>query len=90
MLDRKVDKKKESLQSKVMMYGFIVGETALYLDTHPTCKDGLAYFQKYKLLKAEADMEYAAEYGPLTQMQVDSTESFTWLDNPWPWERSAY
>lgn len=90
MLAKKIDKKKESLENKVMMYGFIITETALYLDTHPTCKDGLAYFQKYKLLKAEADAEYAAEYGPLTQMQAQTDHHFTWVDDPWPWERSVY
>ena len=80
---------KNKLFNAIQQYGFALDEIRIYLDTHPNCKNGLEYFQKYKKLQQEAISEYNRLYGPLTSEQVESREKWTWIDEPWPWERSA-
>lgn len=73
----------------IQMYGFALDEINLYLDTHPKCQDGLDYYHRYSALKKEAVEEYNKLYGPLTAGQVWSKSEWTWVHDPWPWERSA-
>lgn len=80
---------KNSLLKRIQMYDFIVNEMILYLDTHPNDQRGLAYFKKYNDLNNKAHAEYAMAYGPLMPSQANSTERWTWVDAPWPWEREA-
>ncbi len=35
---------KEKLFRVIQMYGFALDEICIYLDTHPDCQDGLAYY----------------------------------------------
>ncbi|MGN0613670.1 MAG: spore coat protein CotJB [Porcipelethomonas sp.] len=80
---------KEKLYRIIQMYGFALDEIRIYLDTHPNCRNGLEYFHKYKKLHKEAVEEYVRLYGPLNSEQVESRDKWTWVDEPWPWERSA-
>ncbi len=73
----------------IRKYAFAIYELSLYLDTHPKCKDALAYFQKYKDLYNKAYAEYTEKYGPLTADQTNPTNGWAWVKGPWPWERSA-
>ena len=36
-------------------------------------------------LEAEAKRRYTAKYGPLTPDDLLRSESFGWLEDPWPW-----
>lgn len=78
-----------SLLKKIHMYDFIVDEMILYLDTHPNCQNGLDYFRKYKDLRDKAYLEYSQKYGALTADQTATTDRWTWINSPWPWEREA-
>ena len=49
---------KNKLFNAIQQYGFALDEIRIYLDTHPNCKNGLEYFQKYKKLQQEAVSEY--------------------------------
>lgn len=73
----------------IRKYAFALYELNLYLDTHPKCRDALAYFQKYKDLHDKARAEYNEKYGPLTADQTNPANDWTWIKGPWPWERSA-
>ena len=75
------------LLSKIKKYDFTLKELNLYLDTHPNCRRGLAMFQKYRKLRENAVDEYTRKFEPLTPEQVNSSERWTWTDDPWPWER---
>jgi len=78
---------KDKLLKKIQMYGFCIKDVSLYLDTHPTDKSGLEYFKKYNDLMKAASAEYAEKYGPLSISDVNSTTRWTWVSDPWPWER---
>lgn len=80
---------KHKLLRAIQMYSFALDEIRIYLDTHPNCKEGLEYFHKYKDMKEAAVKEYNRRFGPLTSEQVNSREKWTWISDPWPWERST-
>lgn len=80
---------KSKLLNNIQKYDFALDEIRIYLDTHPNCKNGLKYFHKYKKLQNEAVLEYNQLYGPITSEQVKSKEHWTWVNEPWPWERSV-
>lgn len=76
------------LMKKIQKYDFTLKELNLYLDTHPNCRRALAMFNKYKKLKKDAEKEFNELYGPLTPIQNNSTTTWHWVSDPWPWERS--
>ena len=78
---------KNMLLSRIKKYDFTLKELNLYLDTHPNCRRALAMFRKYRELRRDAVQEYNKRFGPLTPEQVTDTQSWTWVEDPWPWER---
>lgn len=63
-------------------------DTVLYLDTHPTDTEALAFFDKYSTMRNEALESYAKDYGPLLVDDVTMTDAnyWNWINQPWPWE----
>lgn len=78
---------KTKLLKKIQMFDFCLTDINLYLDSHPFCKDGLEYFNKYNQLRKIALEEYTKNYGPLTISDVDPSQYWTWAEGPWPWEK---
>lgn len=67
-------------------------EALLYLDTHPSCPDGLRYFRENNEKRQFALKEYTRLYGPLNLDRVQltcDTPSWEWVNQPWPWEGGA-
>ena len=54
----------------------------------PIHEAALSYFMEHKNRRAAALKEYAKYYGPLTIDTADdeASESFLWVETPWPWE----
>ncbi len=65
---------------------FALDDVSLYLDTHPDDKEALEYYHKYKSQRKQAISEYEKCYGPITRYNVESTDKWTWICEPWPWE----
>ncbi|MEZ3452800.1 MAG: spore coat protein CotJB [Oscillospiraceae bacterium] len=78
-----------NLMCAIQMYDFYLYELNLYLDTHPADRNALDLFKKYTELRNAAYEAYINKYGPITADQSSTTERFNWVDDPWPWERSA-
>lgn len=72
---------------KIKEYDFALKELNLYLDTHPNCRRALALFKKYKELRKKAVDEYISKFGPITPEQANDDQSWSWVQDPWPWER---
>ncbi len=71
---------------ELMALDFVCNELLLYLDTH---KDDTEAFEAYKgflKLSFEARQKYCETYGPLGHIDMMEMGTFTWLNNPWPWE----
>lgn len=79
------DKRFESLMHELQMYGFVLDEARLFLDTHPNDRDALAYYKKYSALYDEAKKEYEALFGPLTANASAAGESWRWIEGGGPW-----
>ena len=77
-----------NLLHAIQMYDFYLYELNLYLDTHPNDSQALSLFKKYTALKNSSYETYIEKYGPITANQ-STGECFNWVNNPWPWERSA-
>lgn len=88
-LDKK-ESDRETLMSEISTISFAINDLTLYLDTHPTCPNGLPLFKE--LLKKRLDLlaEYAKKYNPLTQISMitgtPETNEYGWGEGPMPWE----
>ncbi len=79
----------KNLLRAIQMYDFYLVDLNLYLDTHPNDRRALAKFNEYREKRQMAHEAYLEKCGPLTAVQNSSDEHFDWVDDPWPWERSA-
>ena len=48
-----MENKRRQLMYAIQMYDFYLYELQLYLDTHPTCRNGLFAFRRYKELRED-------------------------------------
>ena len=77
------------LLNRIKVCDFVMVETGMFLDTHPTDKEALAFYQKHNDLYKTAKAEYILNYGPLMATDYDGGERWNWIDSPWPWEKEA-
>ena len=71
---------------ELMAMDFALAELGLYLDTHQYDTEAFALYQKYAALYRQGRAAYEAKYGPLQQTAAAEAGSYTWLQEPWPWE----
>ncbi|MCL2003283.1 MAG: spore coat protein CotJB [Oscillospiraceae bacterium] len=67
---------------------FSAFDTQLYLDTHPHDRNALNLFNKYQRSHQRARKDFEAAHGPLSS-DMESYDSWRWVNDPWPWEREA-
>ena len=77
---------RQKLLKRIQMYDFAITEAVEFLDGHPTDAAALAYYQKYRKMRAEAMDTYESTYGPLTIFGNNSTTEWKWSTTAWPWE----
>lgn len=78
----------KKLLKEIMALNFAINDLALYLDTHPEDQNVIRMHCEYSKKQIALTTEYQRLYGPLT---INFTsDSWDWIDEPWPWERSAY
>ena len=76
-----------SLMEQIRQLSFVKAELELYLDTHPTCPTALDYYyQTVSALKRLVE-EYENTVGPITAAGSMSQSEWTWVKEPWPWQR---
>lgn len=78
---------KQRLMRKVQATTFALVEANLYLDSHPTCRNGLEYFEQHKAEHEKAVKEYEEKFGPLTAGASNNPKRWEWVSTPFPWER---
>lgn len=77
---------REALLNKIRAFAFAEKEWNLYLDTHPTDKEGLYLHKKMAEKTIELTKQYEAKYGPLSTLSATNLDYFDWINGPWPWE----
>lgn len=80
---------RQELFNRIQILEFAMYDTALFLDTHPMDQQALRYYHNIREMLDAAVREYTACYGPLTMDSVLSTNKWTWIEHPWPWELEA-
>lgn len=78
---------KQKLMRRLQQSSFALTEANLYLDSHPTCKDGLKYYSQHKKEHDELMAQYTEKYGPIKAEQTDTEKEWSWAVTPFPWER---
>ena len=85
----KTNNQKDDLLYKVQMYTFTLKDLGLYLDTHPTDESILMEYQKVRRNLENAKKKYEDSYGVLSSNDVTSDDKWTWINNPWPWDKGV-
>lgn len=79
----------KQLLAKIRMIDFSIYETVLYLDAYPDDEEALAYYHKLLEQREMLMAEYQCKIGPLNIYSNTSTDSWDWINRPWPWEYEA-
>ena len=85
----KVNGKREEMLLKIQALTFAIIDLELYLDLHPTETSKLELIRKYQKELNELKDIYSKEYNPLNLCDMNNKEKFTWINNPWPWDRGG-
>ena len=85
----RVNSKKDELLYNIQMYSFAMKDMNLYLDIHPDDKNILNNFHDYRKKYEVLKKQYESEYGPLCMSNTINTEKWTWVSNPWPWDKGG-
>lgn len=80
---------RSDMMKQVQMYDFAKLETVLYLDCHPQNQEALQYLHDQMKKSDEAVKAYEEKFGPLTSNSDREGMSWTWVQDPWPWEKEA-
>lgn len=70
---------------ELMALQFVSHELQLYLDTHPNDKEAFTALKNALSLYREAKKRYVDRYGPLCPADLEYSQTFNWLADPWPW-----
>ena len=76
----------EQLLNNIGVVDFTVVELGLFLDTHPTDRRALEYFNHYAQIKKQLCREFSKKYYPLTMTEANCEKSWEWGEAPLPWE----
>ncbi|MBR6727569.1 MAG: spore coat protein CotJB [Clostridia bacterium] len=80
---------KTALLHRIRAEDFALYEVALYLDAHPKCQKALRFYHEHKKIAEMLKAAYHEKFGPLTIYDNQSTDSWQWVEGPWPWEKEA-
>ena len=71
---------------ELMALDFAIKELNLYLDMH--CDDTEAFEMMKSLISLyrEGKKAYVQKYGPLNLESLEFSDTYNWLQSPWPWE----
>lgn len=85
-----IQKDREAAMTRLTEISFALNDLTLYLDTHPTCKNGLTLYHSLMEERLKLLADYAKEYNPLTQASAITgdcdPEAYGWGEGPAPWE----
>ena len=71
---------------EIQQVHLVLEDIILFLDTHPTDATALNYYDHFKQLNDQLMEEYTMQFGPITADNVNVTNSWAWVETPWPWE----
>lgn len=85
----KVNNKRDELLYNIQMHNFAMKDLNLYLDLHPEDTTMLKKYTEYNNSLNELKKKYNDKYGPLLACEVNNINKWTWINNPWPWDKGG-
>lgn len=76
-------------KTELQVLAFAIQELALYLDTHRDDQEALELYQNYQEMYHKCMMEYSKNHRPKNHFTPTRSNTYQWLDDPWPWEYAA-
>ncbi len=76
----------ERLAEEIAALRFALVDLTLFLDTHPEDTAALSMFAEYRKALSTCLDKYTAMYGPMTVLDTDTKNGWTWGMGPWPYE----
>ena len=80
---------KDNLLYNIQMYNFALKDLNLYLDINPNDQYMLMEYQKIRKKLEELKEKYEYKYGPLCAEKSLNEDKFSWIKNPWPWDKGG-
>lgn len=65
---------------------FALDDTRLFLDTHPTNKEALSFFDTLQKKRKMIIKEYTMNFGPICAYDVELCDYWKWNTGPMPWQ----
>ncbi len=84
-----VNNKKDELLYKIQMYNFMQKDLNLYLDVNPDDQSIINEYLKIIKKGEEYKKEYENKYGPLCSSNSIDEDRYSWINNPWPWDKGG-
>lgn len=82
-----MDPNREKMLKEVMAADFTLIDLALYLNTHPNDQRALALYRNATQHAKMVTQRFEQMYGPLTHRQAANSDTWRWIESPWPWEK---
>lgn len=81
-----MDRKRMELLLQIQELEFVAVELTLFMDTHPEQRQPLADYNQVTERLQSLKQEYEKLYGPFMVFGERTTDRWSWIDEPWPWE----
>lgn len=79
----------KALLLQLQTVDFAITDTLLYLDAYPNDNRAMEYLNN-RMAEREQILAAMKESGcPPVTPAAEGSESFRWVENPWPWENDA-
>lgn len=72
---------------KIQQMAFAAYDINLYLDTHPNDLEAISLYNEYDKQEQLLNKSYERKYGPVDLSFDDSTTTWKWIKEPWPWSK---
>ena len=76
----------QKLMQQIRTVSFALQETALYLDSHPYCRQALRYYHRCRRTREDLLEQYESKFGQFTVYGGTAVGSWHWVTEPFPWE----
>ena len=72
--------------AELMAIDFAAHDLSLYLDTHPEDREAFQIYRELLELAKVGKKRYEERYGVICKSDLIHSDSYTWLQDPWPWD----
>lgn len=80
---------RDTLLLNIQILAFALNDLKIYLDLYPTDKECINLYNKYNEELQRYKNTFENKYGPITADGVKYQNEFTWIKNPWPWDKGG-